>query len=85
MSEFSHSIIAQDSGNRERCLAAQHVPRVQQFVQEGGAQEAAKTGQPIPVGQQVALCIRGIGHGAELDEGERLTVQAGPLLAEEDG
>lgn len=66
-------------------LPLEYIPQLRQFVQTAAAQEAAKTGQPIPVGQQVALCIRGIGHGAELDEGERLTVQTGPLLAEEDG
>ena len=34
--------------------------------------------------QWVALAVAGIGHGAELVNGERLAVQAGTLLAEED-
>jgi len=38
-----------------------------------------------PPEQQRARCAAGIGHGAEFDHGEGLAMQAGALLAEEDG
>ena len=65
-------------------LPPQHIPEFWQFVQAGGAQELAESGQAVGVGQQCALGVTGIGHGAEFDPAEGFTVQTGALLAKED-
>lgn len=62
-----------------------NVEEGRQLVQTGRAEEAPQACQALGVGQQVPLTIARIRHGAELVEGERPAVQAGALLAEEDG
>lgn len=61
------------------------VPQFGQFVEAGGAEEAAEGGQAVGIGQELAVGIPLVGHGAEFDEGEGAAVVAGALLGEEDG
>ena len=66
-------------------VTLQHIEQPRQFVQAGAAQEKTKARQTFRIGQQIALGVAGVGHGAELVDGEEFAVQTGSLLAEEDG
>ena len=64
-------------------VALEDVEEFGQFVEAGGAEELAVGVQPHVVGEQVALRVTLVGHGAELDEPEDFLVQPGARLREE--
>ena len=64
-------------------VALEDVEEFGQLVEAGGAQELAVGVQPHVVGEQVALRVPFVGHGAELDEPEYLFALAGARLGEE--
>ena len=64
-------------------VALEDVEEFGQFVEAGGAQELAVGVQAYVVGEQVAVDILFVGHGAELDEFENLFVKAGARLRKE--
>lgn len=61
-------------------VALEHVDELWQFVDRGGAHEAAHTGEALHVGEQSAIGGPLIGHGLELDDFKQLAMQARPLL-----
>ena len=64
-------------------VALEDVEQFREFVEAGGTQELAVGVQPHVVGEQVALRVLLVGHGAELDEPEYLFALAGAGLREE--
>lgn len=67
------------AGADEAHVAFEDVPEFGEFVEGGGAEEAAEGGGAEGVGAGAG------GHGAEFAEGEEGAVFAGAGLAEEDG
>ena len=65
-------------------VALEHVDELWQFVDRGGAHEAAHTGEALHVGEQGAIGGPLIGHGLELDDFKQLAMQARPLLEKKD-
>lgn len=64
-------------------VALEDVEEFGQLVEAGGAEELAVGVQPHVVGEQVAIGVLFVGHGAELDELENLFVKARARLREE--
>ena len=64
-------------------VAHEDVEQFGELVEAGGAEELAVGVQPHVVGEQVALRVLLVGHGAELDEPEYLFALAGAGLREE--
>ena len=64
-------------------LAFEDVEEFGEFIQAGGAQEAPEAGEALLVGEQVALGITQVAHGAEFVEFEDPAVQPGACLTEE--
>ena len=81
--------VAVDVGERQRAradqahVAAHDVPQLRELVEAGGAQEPAEPWEALVVGQQFAVGAAGVGHAAELDDLDRLSVAAGARLAEQ--
>ena len=49
-------------------IASQDVKQLWQFVQAGGAQEAAEASQPLRIRKQLSSLVAGISHRAKLQE-----------------
>ncbi len=61
-------------GTHQAHFAHEHVPELGKFVDAGATQELPKTGQAHLIGEQVPLSIPLVGHGAEFDQHEGLSV-----------
>ena len=64
-------------------VAFEDVEEFGEFIQAGGAQEAPEAGEALLVGQQAAIGVAQVAHGAEFVELEDPAVQPGARLAEE--
>ena len=73
------------TGANDGHIAPEDVPQLRQLVQGGGAQRTAKLGQSDFIGQQVALFVPLIGHGAELIKAKNLLILTGTVLMEDHG
>ena len=64
-------------------ISFEDVEQLRQLIEAGGPQEAAEGGQARHVGEEIAGAITGIRHGAELEQPEGPSAQAGALLTEQ--
>ncbi len=81
--------IALEVGNEEGArtnkthLPFEDIDQFRKLIQAGGAQEAPEAGEALLIGEQVALCVTRVAHGAEFVEAEYAAVQPGARLAED--
>ena len=68
----------------ERHVAFEHVPELWQLIERGIAHEGSELRYALFVGQQFAVGSFPLVHGLELDDAERLPLESGSLLEEED-
>ena len=67
----------------EAHVSSQHVDQLGELVEAGAPQEATDGGQPRLVGEQVAVGVALVDHGAELQHAERTTTAPRSLLTEQ--
>lgn len=75
----------QGPGADDGHIALEDVPKLRQLVKAGGAEGAAELRQAQLVGQQLAVFVPRVRHGAEFIHFEYLLVLTGALLTENDG
>ena len=56
----------QRAGADERHIAFENVPKLGEFIDGGGADEAANFGEAVGVGEQLAVDVALVGHTLEL-------------------
>lgn len=81
--EGGHLLRHPGAGADEAHIADEHVDKLRQLIQRGGAQEFAYPGGAFFIRQELAFRIRGVGHGAEFDDVERQALATDTFLQEE--
>ena len=76
--------MGQERPRADECqVALEDVDELGEFIDRGGANEAAYLGEAVGIREKVALGIALVSHGLELDNLEDLAVKTRALLVEQ--
>ena len=68
----------------EAHVAGDHIEELGELIEARTPQEAAQSGDPLSIREAGPIAFSLFDHGSKLQNGEQLSVQARPLLAEQD-